>query len=418
MVFAVRSPINGSQKDILNFPPEITEPPRRIVTVDGKAVTLSCRVIGAPKPEVRWFRNDDSKSHTGRYTFSENGDLVIQNVTFSDAGRYTCCAENEFGVKKANGTLIVMNQTRITDEPQNFVVSVGYKVSIRCNAVADSALDLTVKWLRNDEEIDLKIGPRYVQSNDYTLTISDTMESDSGLYTCVASTEQDEARSNATLIVRDVPTTPRLIEVKCNFRDAFISWKSLGTQSTPILRYTIQYNTSFTPDTWDVAFDDVPPTESSFAVSLNPWANYTFRILAINKIGQSLPSSHSNVCTTGSDVPFKNPDNVKVQFTQPNTFIISWTPMPEIEHSAPRFQYRVYWKRDTPNEKWNTKNINDWQRTNISIIDQEFLKYRIKVLAINELGESNIAATEVVGYFEEGRQLITTTTTKAVEEGE
>lgn len=60
-------------------------------------------------------------------------------------------------------------------------------------------------------------------------------------------------------------------------------------------------------------------------VAMSPWANYTFRVLAINKIGPSAPSGHSKVCTTQPDVPYKNPDNVEGKGTDPSNMVISWT---------------------------------------------------------------------------------------------
>lgn len=58
---------------------------------------------------------------------------------------------------------------------------------------------------------------------------------------------------------------------------------------------------------------------------MSPWANYTFRIIAWNKIGNSPPSAHSDVCTTLPEVPHKNPDNVEGEGDQPNNLVIRWT---------------------------------------------------------------------------------------------
>ena len=41
----------------------------------------------------------------------------------------------------------------------------------------------------------------------------------------------------------------------------------MGDNRAPILNYVIQYNTSFTPDTWVDAVSDVPATETSYTVS-------------------------------------------------------------------------------------------------------------------------------------------------------
>lgn len=49
--------------------------------------------------------------------------------------------------------------------------------------------------------------------------------------------------------------------------NAVINWKPMGDNRAPILRYSIQLNTSFSPDTWDVASDDVPATDMTYTVS-------------------------------------------------------------------------------------------------------------------------------------------------------
>lgn len=73
--------------------------------------------------------------------------------------------------------------------------------------------------------------------------------------------------------------------------------------------------------------------------------------------------------------------------------------MPEIEHNAPRFQYRVFWRRDIPGEADEQKDVFDWRTSQLVIRDQpSFQQYRIKVIAINELGEANVSPKEVIGY--------------------
>ena len=60
-------------------------------------------------------------------------------------------------------------------------------------------------------------------------------------------------------------------------------------------------------------------------MSMSPWANYTFRVIARNKVGDSLPSGHSKVCLTPEDVPYQNPGNVIGRGTAPNNLVIYWT---------------------------------------------------------------------------------------------
>lgn len=73
--------------------------------------------------------------------------------------------------------------------------------------------------------------------------------------------------------------------------------------------------------------------------------------------------------------------------------------MPEIEHNAPRFMYRVYWRRDIPGEQWVSNDILNWEENKLIVPDQPtFQQYRIKVVAMNEKGEANVAPKEVTGY--------------------
>lgn len=134
------------------------------------------------------------------------------------------------------------------------------------------------------EPIDFESEPRFVRTSDYSLVITKTTELDSGSYTCIAQTDLDETSASANLIVQDVPNPPHLQHVSCGSTDAQVSWIPMGDNRSPILRYTIQHNTSFTPDTWEVA-REVPATEQKFKVEMSPWANYTFRVTAWNKIG-------------------------------------------------------------------------------------------------------------------------------------
>lgn len=110
--------------NVLSLPPEITEPPSVVNTVDGRTVTLTCHVFGAPKPEVKWLRGGLELTG-GRYTVQHDGDLEIRDVTFSDTGNYTCYAVNKFGSQDASGSLTVKEHTRITDEPEDYEVSAG-----------------------------------------------------------------------------------------------------------------------------------------------------------------------------------------------------------------------------------------------------------------------------------------------------
>ena len=90
----------------------------------------------------------------------------------------------------------------IRDGPEDYEVAAGQTATFRCNAVSDSSLNLTIDWLHEGEIIDFEQQPRFVQSQDSSLTITKTTELDTGDYTCLARTNLDRATATATLIVQ------------------------------------------------------------------------------------------------------------------------------------------------------------------------------------------------------------------------
>ena len=76
--------------------------------------------------------------------------------------------------------------------------------------------------------------------------------------------------------------------------------------------------------------------------------------------------------------------------------------MPQSEHNTHKFRYRVYHKEEGTNE-WKIEDVVNWRQKELLIPDQPvFTKYRIKVRAHNQVGESNVDALEVIGYSGEG----------------
>ncbi|XP_047520438.1 neuroglian isoform X2 [Pieris napi] len=391
--------------NVQSIPPEIKEGPENLTKVDGSEAVLKCRVFGAPKPIVRWMR-DDVDVTGGKYNITAEGDLVIADVSYTDVGTYQCYAKNKFGEKSAFGSLSVKKHTVITDKPEPYEVAAGASATFRCNANADDSLKLEIIWLNDGQPIDFDNQPRFRMTNDYSLLISDTTELDSGEYTCIARTAIDEARAQATLTVQDKPNPPSLEGIECHEKVATIRWHSMGDNRAPILRYSIQYNTSFTPDTWLSASESVPGLDTSWTAELSPWANYTFRVIASNKIGPSTPSKHSDACTTQPDVPYKNPDNVEGKGRDPTNMVISWSKMPQIEHNGPGFYYQVSWRRNISGTPWSEQQIRDWTQSEYIVLNTPtFQPYKIKVIAVNSKGTSNVAPVEVIGWSGEDTPL-------------
>lgn len=79
--------------------------------------------------------------------------------------------------------------------------------------------------------------------------------------------------------------------------------------------------------------------------------------------------------------------------------------MPKIDHNAPGLRYRVYWKQDMSDQDWNSKEITDYTKKELAIPNQPgYGRYKVKIVAFNEKGESNAVQKEVIGYsVEDGK---------------
>lgn len=189
--------------NVLNLPPIVMEAPEKIaLAVQASTVILRCRVFGAPKPKIKW-RRENIELSGGRYKVLDNGDLQIDYVMPNDQGVYQCRAANKFDEVKVEGELHVKARTSILQKPESIELSAGKMAVLRCNAESDPSLTQEVVWLYNGKKIDLESDPRMIQSRDNSLSITKTKELDSGNYTCLAKTPLDQDSASATLTVQD-----------------------------------------------------------------------------------------------------------------------------------------------------------------------------------------------------------------------
>lgn len=80
--------------------------------------------------------------------------------------------------------------------------------------------------------------------------------------------------------------------------------------------------------------------------------------------------------------------------------------MPKIAHNAPGLRYRVYWKQDMPGNVWNLNETIDYTKNELVFPNQPtYKRYKVKVVAFNEKGESSGFQNEVIGYSGEDSKI-------------
>lgn len=298
---------------------------------EGQTVNLTCRVFGSPRPLVVWRKGNEQLTG-GRFQVMPEGHLRITDVSLVDAGTYTCTAINKFGNDTREGNFIVRRKTQIQTQPRDVMVYENTEAKFTCTATTDpeEVSTLKIEWKKDGQIIDYALAQRVFKNTmDNSLTISGTISLDTGKYTCVASNGLDSDEHSAQLVVQAPPDPPNNVRVRCAWNsenNVLLEWQPGKENYAPILNFIIQFNTSFTPDTFIDIATNVSQNERSKEVLLSPWGNYTFRVLARNKIGLSPPSDHTErVCTTQPDRPVKNPENVVGEGDRSDNLVIYWT---------------------------------------------------------------------------------------------
>ena len=83
-----------------------------IYMFNNTEMRIKCNPSGGPIPTRKWQKEAQDIDLTtvgGRYSMDKDGSLIIKNVVDTDAGKYTCIAENGIGSPvSSSGTAVIL----------------------------------------------------------------------------------------------------------------------------------------------------------------------------------------------------------------------------------------------------------------------------------------------------------------------
>ncbi|XP_049566500.1 roundabout homolog 2 isoform X2 [Orcinus orca] len=330
--------VEASATLTVRAPPQFVVRPRDQIVAQGRTVTFPCETKGNPQPAVFWqkegsqnllFPNQPQQANS-RCSVSPAGDLTITDTQRSDAGYYICQALTVAGSILAKAQLEVTDVLTdrpppiILQGPANQTLAVDGTALLKCKATGDPLP--VISWLKEGFTF-LGRDPRATIQEQGTLQIKNLRISDTGTYTCVATSSSGETSWSAVLDVTESgatisknydfndlpgpPSKPQVTDVTKN--SVTLSWQP-GTPGTlPASAYIIEAFSQSVSNSWQTVANHVKTTLYTVR-GLRPNTIYLFMVRAINPQGLSDPSAMSDpVRTQDISPPAQGVDHRQVQ---------------------------------------------------------------------------------------------------------
>uniref|UniRef100_A0AC35FEE7 Fibronectin type-III domain-containing protein n=1 Tax=Panagrolaimus sp. PS1159 TaxID=55785 RepID=A0AC35FEE7_9BILA len=193
----------------------------------------------------------------------------------------------------------------------------------------------------------------------------------------------------------------------CNNRQAVLEWRKPDDHGSEITKFTIEMKTGFPPYEWQIVLEETAVTPETYQaiITLSPWVNYTFRIIAYNSYGSSEPGMPAKTlfdgihCSTDMSVPYLNPEEVSAKGSEPDNMVIKWKPMKKYDWNAPELKYLIRYKENKSELEWIEFLVED-PLANETIIRElpTYTEYLVQVQAVNKEGKSSLKPESIIGY--------------------
>uniref|UniRef100_A0A8C4DUT2 Roundabout, axon guidance receptor, homolog 3 (Drosophila) n=1 Tax=Dicentrarchus labrax TaxID=13489 RepID=A0A8C4DUT2_DICLA len=352
----------------VHVPPQIVVRPRDQITAPGRTVTFLCGTKGNPPPAVFWQKEGSQillfpiqePTQSGRFSVSLSGELTIADVQVEDSGYYICQAISVAGSILTKALLEVESAPSdrvppiIRQGPANHTLAPGSTTQLHCHIMGNPIP--SIQWEKDGQRILGNDGRISLMENG-TFQITNLQETDSGVYTCLASSSSGETSWSGVLTVKGKlslhssvaqatepfqlpgpPHKPIVTDVSKN--SVSLTWQPNAHEGgAAVTSYIIEAFSQSAGSTWQTVADMVK-IETHTITGLLPNTIYLFIVRAVNAYGLSDPSPISepvrtqDVSPTGQGVDHRQVQRelgeVAVQLQDPITpttasIRVSWT---------------------------------------------------------------------------------------------
>ena len=188
--------------------PKFIEGLKPVEIKEGETVTMPVVVSGKPEPEVEWFKGGYPVQIDNQHLISKDGpqgshSLTVANANQADAGVYSCKAVNKAGTDETTakfGVIEDVEAPKFIEKLKEVEIEPGKSATLECTVVGKPEPE--VKWFLNGEPILIDNSHFLTKKDDqghHTLIINDTINSDTGVYSCKAVNKAGQDETSAQL---------------------------------------------------------------------------------------------------------------------------------------------------------------------------------------------------------------------------
>uniref|UniRef100_A0A1I7VXR7 non-specific serine/threonine protein kinase n=1 Tax=Loa loa TaxID=7209 RepID=A0A1I7VXR7_LOALO len=357
-------------------------PQDQVVTEFGTTIVLKCETT-KPVKTVKWFRNR-KEIWLRQEKFNMNvketiATLTIMNFELNDCGEYTAALREDEESAPAKVELKIAPTIKLLKNLPSNVLKLHCGIDFDIEFVYEGFPEVDIRTTLNDKPLNKMRSRMHTYDNKLSLRLKNIIQEDSGILKVVVENEIGSASEEIQLDVISVPSKPRhLTAFNITSRSVMLKWEKAEDNGSPITNYIIERRTAdikrwrnigkCESEQYEFLVEDLYPSES-----------YSFRIVAVNEVGEGAPSNVVDVVTVDESGELEEitkllpaPSSLKATLVEDDqTALITWEIVEEAE------EYIIE----------RSKLENDWEQVGVTTepkFDDSFdesLNYKYRIIA-------------------------------------
>ncbi|XP_058467261.1 twitchin isoform X5 [Malaya genurostris] len=330
----------------------------------------------------------------GEFTELYKPSAKIKDLTKDEEYEFRVCAVNKAGVgDPSESSDPVVCKSRFVpphfdkNALKDLIVPVGKKIAY--NVTVEASPNVTATWKRDGVLIpESQRVIREAYNNEISLEIPFSIRDDCGMYTLTVKNECGEYSASGHVTVLDKPSPPEgpLRISNITTEGCRLEWKiPKDDGGSPITHYVIE-KMDMSRGTWSAAGMSTSLINEISRLIHNK--RYSFRVKAVNEIGESEPLDCSNPIIAKNDFEEPSqPPKPQVVDWDANSVSLEWNP-PKSDGGAPIGEYIIQ-KKEKDSPYWSTAGRVPGIQRNLKVPDLATeTEWEFRVIAVNVAGES------------------------------